>query len=45
MAVESRTTWLQAFVATNILTLGYNAWYGFLAGERGVVVCNICNPS
>jgi hypothetical protein len=31
-------------VATNLLALGYNAWCGFLAGERGVVVCSLNGP-
>lgn len=44
MVVETRATWPQAFVATNLLTLGYNAWCGFLAGERGAVVCSLRSP-
>lgn len=32
--------WQSAFVATNLLHLAYNAWCGFLTGERGAVVCS-----
>jgi hypothetical protein len=32
--------WQSAFVPTNLLTLGYNAWCGLLSGERGAVVCS-----
>ncbi len=36
--------WQSAFVATNLLPLGYNAWCGYLCGDRGVVVCNLRSP-
>ena len=36
--------WQSAFVATNLLHLAYNAWCGFLAGERGAVVCSLRSP-
>ncbi|MHC5848737.1 hypothetical protein [Nostoc sp.] len=32
--------WQQAFITTNILAIGYNAWIGYLGGERGVVICS-----
>lgn len=38
------TDWQQSFIATNLLTLGYNAWCGFLTGERGAVVCSLRSP-
>ncbi|MFK8186257.1 MAG: hypothetical protein AB8B99_23010 [Phormidesmis sp.] len=38
------TEWQQSFVSTNLLTLGYNAWCGFLAGQRGAVVCSLNSP-
>ncbi|QIZ70658.1 hypothetical protein [Oxynema aestuarii] len=36
--------WQQAFIATNLLVIGYNAWVGYLAGERGAVVCSLKTP-
>ncbi len=36
--------WQQAFIATNILAIGYNAWIGYLGGERGVVICSTNSP-
>ncbi|BAY51756.1 hypothetical protein NIES2134_106500 [Thermostichus vulcanus NIES-2134] len=36
--------WQQAFIATNLLVLGYNAWAGYLCGERGVVICSTNSP-
>ncbi|MGF1568050.1 MAG: hypothetical protein ACFCVD_08250 [Nodosilinea sp.] len=44
MASPSSSDWQQAFVATNLLALGYNAWCGYLAGGRGVVVCSLNAP-
>ena len=44
MVINTSTDWQQAFVATNLLSLGYNAWGGWLAGERGVVVCSLSFP-
>jgi hypothetical protein len=44
MVSEPQMDWQQAFIATNLLTLGYNAWCGFLSGERGAVVCSLRNP-
>ncbi len=41
---ESQVGWQQAFVATNLLTISYNAWVGYLAGERGAVVCSLSAP-
>jgi hypothetical protein len=26
--------WQQEFIATNLLAIGYNAWAGYLGGER-----------
>ncbi len=36
--------WQQAFIATNILAIGYKAWIGYLAGERGAVICSTNSP-
>ncbi|MEG3974016.1 hypothetical protein QT970_05255 [Microcoleus sp. herbarium8] len=36
--------WQQSFIATNLLVLGYNAWVGYLNGERGAVICSLNNP-
>ncbi|MEH2411766.1 hypothetical protein [Nostoc sp.] len=36
--------WQQAFIATNILAIGYNAWVGYLGRERGVVICSTNFP-
>ena len=44
MSAHSPTDWQQNFVATNLLTLGYNAWCGFLARARGAVVCRLNSP-
>jgi len=37
--------WQQAFIATNLLAIGYNGWNGFLQGERGVIVCSTNAPT
>jgi hypothetical protein len=44
MTKHTQSDWQSAFVATNLLTLGYNAWCGFLSGERGAVVCSLSAP-
>ncbi|MEG4346442.1 hypothetical protein QUB70_24650 [Microcoleus sp. A003_D6] len=36
--------WQQDFIATNLLALGYNAWIGYLGGERGAVICSLNSP-
>lgn len=36
--------WQQDFIATNLLAIGYNAWIGYLGGERGVVICSTNSP-
>ncbi|MCC5900114.1 MAG: hypothetical protein JJU32_19660 [Phormidium sp. BM_Day4_Bin.17] len=36
--------WQQDFIATNLLALGYNAWVGYLNGERGAVICSTNTP-
>lgn len=41
---QSQASWQDSFVATNLLPLGYHAWHGFLAGERGAVVCSLRSP-
>ncbi len=37
--------WQQDLIATNLLALGYNAWTGYLNGERGAVVCSTNTPT
>ena len=39
--------WQQDFIATNLLALGYNAWVGYLNGERGIQnsFCSAITPS
>lgn len=41
---ESLADWQQALVQTNLPVIGYNAWAGYLAGERGAVVCSLSAP-
>ncbi|PPS40402.1 hypothetical protein [Chroococcidiopsis sp. TS-821] len=36
--------WQQEFIAKNLLVLGYNAWVGYLNGERGAVICSMNAP-
>ncbi|MDF5708323.1 MAG: hypothetical protein PUP90_11725 [Nostoc sp. S4] len=45
MTTEINTQdWQQDFIATNLLAIGYNAWVGYLGGERGVVICSTNSP-
>lgn len=44
MTDQTQANWQESFVATNLSPLGYNAWSGFLAGERGAVVCSLNSP-
>ena len=32
--------WQQGFIATNLLAIGYNAWVGYLGGNRGAIICS-----
>lgn len=36
--------WQQAFISTNLLAIGYNAWVGYLSGERCAVICSTNTP-
>lgn len=36
--------WQQNFIATNLLAIGYNAWMGYLSGERGAIICSTNSP-
>jgi hypothetical protein len=36
--------WQQEFIATNLLAIGYNAWMGYLGGERGAIICSTNSP-
>ncbi|ABW33133.1 hypothetical protein [Acaryochloris marina] len=44
MTDHPQPDWQQAFITTNLLVLGYNAWCGFLTGARGAVVCSLNSP-
>lgn len=37
--------WQQEFIATNLLAIGYNAWTGYLSGERGALICSTNSPT
>lgn len=37
--------WQQDFIATNVLAIGYNAWVGYLSGERGAIICSTNSPN
>jgi hypothetical protein len=37
--------WQQEFIATNLLALGYNAWVGYLSGQRGAIICSTNSPA
>ncbi len=37
--------WQQDFIAKNLLAIGYNAWVGYLSGERGAVICSTNTPT
>lgn len=36
--------WQQDFIATNLLAIGYNAWVGYLGGDRSAIICSINSP-
>lgn len=42
--VSDTLDWQQDFIATNLLAIGYNAWVGYLGGERGAIVCSTNSP-
>ncbi|BAZ18244.1 hypothetical protein NIES4071_101290 (plasmid) [Calothrix sp. NIES-4071] len=45
MISETHTQdWQQAFIETNLLAIGYNAWLGYLSGTRGAVICSTNSP-
>ena len=37
--------WQQEFIATNLLAIGYNAWTGYLGGERGAIIRSTNSPA
>jgi len=43
--VPDRLDWQQDFIATNLLVIGYNAWAGYLSGERGAIICSTNSPT
>ncbi len=36
--------WQQDLIATNLLVIGYNAWVGYLGGEKGAMICSTNSP-
>ena len=36
--------WQQEFIATNLISIGYNAWQGYLNGQRGIIICSTNSP-
>ena len=36
--------WQQEFIATNLISIGYNAWQGYLSGQRGLIICSTNSP-
>ncbi|MFN3679629.1 hypothetical protein [Thermosynechococcus sp.] len=38
------TEWQDQWIAANLLSLGYNAWVGYLSAGAGVVVCTTNTP-
>ncbi len=45
MTETNTQDWQQDFIATNLLAIGYNAWVGYLGGERGAVICSTNSPT
>lgn len=43
--VPESMDWQQEFIATNLLAIGYNAWAGYLGGERGAIICSTNSPT
>ncbi|MDJ0615900.1 MAG: hypothetical protein QNJ63_03965 [Calothrix sp. MO_192.B10] len=43
--VPNTLNWQQDFIATNSLAIGYNAWVGYLGGERGAIICSTNSPA
>lgn len=41
---KSPNNWQHLFVTTNLLTIGYNAWVGYLTGGKGALICSLNNP-
>jgi hypothetical protein len=37
--------WQQDFIATNLLTIGYNAWLGYCRGGRGAIISSTNFPT
>lgn len=45
MLPENIDNWQQAFIETNFLILGFNAWNGYQKSGRGTIVCSTNSPS
>lgn len=41
---HNQENWQQALIETNLLSIGYNAWNGYLKIGRGVVICSTNSP-
>jgi hypothetical protein len=44
MSKANPSDWQQNFIATNLLAIGFNAWNGYLKGDRGAVICTTSSP-
>ena len=36
--------WQQDFIATNLISIGYNGWQGYLSSQRGLIICSTNSP-
>ncbi|MCH2047415.1 MAG: hypothetical protein MK289_02620 [Trichodesmium sp. ALOHA_ZT_67] len=36
--------WQQEFISTNLISIGYNAWQGYLSSQRGLIICSTNSP-
>jgi len=45
MNTPDALNWQQEFIASNLLAIGYNAWVGYLGGDRGAVIGSTNSPS
>lgn len=44
MTTPDALDWQQEFIASNLLAIGYNAWVGYLNGDRGAVIGTTNSP-
>ncbi|HIK15123.1 MAG TPA: hypothetical protein IGS53_07545 [Leptolyngbyaceae cyanobacterium M33_DOE_097] len=43
--ISAPLDWQQNLISSNLLTIGYNAWGGYLGGERGALICSTNSPA